>query len=67
MSVKYYIENKKRLLKEARKRYQNLSKEEWKKSDNMTVNKNFSEDEGNKLVEYRKKNITAWGKKKALL
>ena len=37
MSAKYYIENKKRLSKKARERYQNLPKEE-KKSDNMTVN-----------------------------
>ena len=37
MSAKYYIENKKRLSKKAREKYQNLPKEE-KKSDNMTVN-----------------------------
>ena len=33
--AKYYQENKKRLQKKAHKRYQNLSKEENKKSGNM--------------------------------
>ena len=37
LSAKYYQENKERLKKKARERYQNLSKEE-KKSDNMVVN-----------------------------
>ena len=56
MSAKYYIENKKRLSKKARERYQNLPKEEKKKRQHdRELYKNFSEDEGNKLVEYRKK------------
>ena len=35
---KYYQENKERLQKKARERYQNLSKEKKKKSDTMVVN-----------------------------
>ena len=37
LSAKYYKENKERLQKKARERYQNLSKEE-KKIDNMVAN-----------------------------
>ena len=36
LSAKYYQDNKERLQKKARERYQNLSKKE-KKSDNMVV------------------------------
>ena len=38
LSAKYYQENIERLKKIARERYQNLSKEENKKSNNMVVN-----------------------------
>ena len=38
LSVKHYQENKERLQKKAREIYQNLSKEEKKKSYNMVVN-----------------------------
>ena len=38
LSAKYYQENKERLQKKARERYQNLSKEKKKKSDTMVVN-----------------------------
>ena len=38
LSAKYYQEIKERLQKTAGKRYQNLSKEEKEKSDNMVVN-----------------------------
>ena len=38
LSAKYYQENKERLQKKARERYQNLSKEEKEKSDNMVMN-----------------------------
>ena len=38
LSAKYYQENKERLQKKARERYQNLSIEEKEKSDNMIVN-----------------------------
>ena len=37
-SAKYYQESKERLQEKARERYQNLSKEEKEKSDNMLVN-----------------------------
>ena len=37
-SVKYYQKNKERLQKRACERYQNLSKEERKKSDSMIMN-----------------------------
>ena len=37
-SAKYYQKNKERLQKRACERYQNLSKEERKKSDSMIVN-----------------------------
>ena len=38
LSAKNYQENKERLQKKARERYQNLSKEEKEKNDNMVVN-----------------------------
>ena len=37
LSAKYYQENKERLQKKVRERYQNLSKEKKKKSDNKVV------------------------------
>ena len=57
LSAKCYQENKERLQKKARERYQNLSKEEKEKKQQYGREryKNFSEDEKNKLVEYRKK------------
>ena len=57
LSVKYYQENKERLQKKARERYQNLSKEEREKKRQYRRGhyKNLSEDEKSKLVEYRKK------------
>ena len=47
LSVKYYQENKERLQKKARERYQNLSKEETEKKPEYGREryKNFSEDE----------------------
>ena len=52
LSTKYYQENRERLKKKACERYQNLSKEEKEKNNNMVVNvtKNLSEDEKQKLV-----------------
>ena len=38
LSTKYYQENKEGLQEKAHERYQNLSKEEKKKNDNMVVN-----------------------------
>ena len=38
LSGKYYQENKERLQKKACERYQNLSKEEKEKNNNMVVN-----------------------------
>ena len=38
LSSNYYQENKERLQKKARERYQNLSKEEKEKGNNMVVN-----------------------------
>ena len=38
LSAKCYQENKERLQKKARERYQNLSREEKEKSNNMAVN-----------------------------
>ena len=63
LSVKYYQENKERLLKKSRKRYQNLSREEKEKKRQYGCEsyKNLSEDEKQKLVEYRK-NIIEWEK-----
>ena len=37
LRAKYYQENKERLQKKARARYQNLSKEENEKNDNMVT------------------------------
>ena len=57
LSAKYYQENKKKLQKIARERYQNLSKEqkEKKQQNGCESYKNLSEVEKQKLVEYRKK------------
>ena len=38
LSAKYFLENKERLQKKAHERYQNLSKDEKEKSNNMVVN-----------------------------
>ena len=38
ISAKYYQKNKERQQKKARERYQNLSKEEQEKNDNLVVN-----------------------------
>ena len=38
VSAKYFLENKERLQKKAHERYQNLSKDEKEKSNNMVVN-----------------------------
>ena len=38
LSAKYYQNNKERLQKKARERYQSLSKKKKKKNDNMVVN-----------------------------
>ena len=38
LSAKCYQENKERLQKKAREKYQNLSREEKEKSSNMAVN-----------------------------
>ena len=38
LSAKYFQENKERLQKKAHERYQNLSKDEKEKSNNMVVN-----------------------------
>ena len=57
LSAKYYQENKEKLQKKARERYQNLSKEEKEKKPQYgrECYKNLSEDEKQKLVQYRKK------------
>ena len=57
LSAKYYQENKERLQKKARKRYQNLSTEEKGKKQQYGREryKNLSEEKKQKLVEYRKK------------
>ena len=58
LSAKYYQENKERPQKNARERYQNLSKEDKEKKKqeyDCECYKNFSEDEQNKQVDYRKK------------
>ena len=59
LSAKYYQENKERLQRKARERYQNLFKEEKEKKqqNDRERYKNISEDEKQKLVEYRKKII----------
>ena len=57
LSAKYYQENKERLQKKARERYQNLSKEkkEKKRQYGRERYRNLPEDQKQKLVEYRKK------------
>ena len=50
LSAKYYQENKERLQKKVRERYQNLFREEKEKNDNLTA-----EDGRQKLAEYIKK------------
>ena len=57
LSAKCYQENKERLQKKTRERYQNLSKEEKEKKRQYGRErcKNLPEDEKNKLVDYRKK------------
>ena len=51
LSAKYYQENKEKLQKKARERYQNLSKEEKEKKPQYgECYKNLSEDEKQKLV-----------------
>ena len=57
LSAKYYQENKERLPKKGRERYQNLSNEEKEKKLQFGREryKNLSKDGKNKLVEYRKK------------
>ena len=57
LSAKYFQENRERLQRKARERYQNLSKEEKEKKLEYGCEhyKNLSEDEKQKLVEYRKK------------
>ena len=57
LSAKYYQENKERLQRKARGRYQSLSKEEKEKKQQYGREryKNFSEHEKQKLVAYRKK------------
>ena len=54
LSAKYYQENKERLEKKARERYQNLSKEEKEKKQEYCREYGLSEDEKQMLVEYRK-------------
>ena len=56
LSAKYYQENKERLQKKSREKYQSLSKEEKKKADNMVVNvtKISHKLKKKKLVKYRK-------------
>ena len=55
--VRYYQENKERLQKRDRKRYQNLSKEEQEKKQRCGCEryKNLSKYEKQNLVQYRKK------------
>ena len=56
-SAKYYQENKDRLQKKARERYENLSKEEKEKEQQYGCEcyKNLSEQKKQKLARYRKK------------
>ena len=64
LSAKYYQENKERLQKKACERSQNLSKEKKEKKTAIwffECYKNLSEDEKQKLFEYRK-NIIVLGK-----
>ena len=57
LSAKCYQENKERVQKKARERYENLSKEEKEKKHQYVCErcKNLSEDEKQKLVENGKK------------
>ena len=58
LRAKYYQENKERLQKKLAKDIRIFLKKKKKKSNNMVVNitkSNLSEDEKQKLVEYRKK------------
>ena len=59
-SAKYYHENKGRLQKNLVKDIKIFIKKKKKKGNNMGMNvaKNLSEDEKNKLVEFRKKYYT---------
>ena len=56
LSAKYYQENKERLQKKHRERYQNVSKEEKEKKQQYGREryKNLSKDEKQKLVELEK-------------
>ena len=64
MRAKHYQENKEIPQKRARQRYQNLSKEVKKKEKRHYGLENFSEDEKQNLVEYRKKHERMKKKKK---
>ena len=57
LSAKYYQKTKERLQKNAREKYQNLSKEEKEKKlqHGRERYKNLFKNEAQKLVEYRKK------------
>ena len=55
LSAKYYQQNKERVQRKARERYQNLSKKEKKPQHGCERYKNLSEAEKQKLVVYRKK------------
>ena len=57
LSAKYYQENKERLRKKAREKYQNLSKEEKEKKRQYGREryKNLSEDENKSLLSIGKK------------
>ena len=59
LSAKYYRENKERLQKIARERYQNLSKEEKEKKQQYGCEccKNLSKDEKQKLIVVIKKHF----------
>ena len=59
LSAKYYQQNKERLGKKAHERYQYLSNKEKQKKQQYGCDlyENLSEDEKEKLVEYRKKII----------
>ena len=55
LSAKYYKENKRRLQKRARERYQVFPKKKRKKSNNMGVNNIKISLEMERKIEYRKK------------
>ena len=61
-SVKYYQNNRERLQKKARERYQDLSEEEKNKTQQYVHEryKNLSENKKQRLVEYRKKHYEKW-------